>query len=259
MLGRESTIQLTMWTLGVMRKKILIKIALSISYHILRSAIAILILAEAQKPRRRIGIADWKVFARLESFCAYERNPCLIFVPILWGHEINIYPDSLENLQPVLKFSNYFQLKLSGIFQMISGRFQNCLDSSITLITHYLAMSWDVNTCFLGLSCETVSSAFRKVFTRKKLLFGKFWVFCPSGQGVREFEVLDETQEGGSCSLILRWTIEVTEAAPVCRSRRLLSLSHLLLGVNDNNNGLIIFLAISISTIPSNQRLFQEA
>ena len=139
------------------------------------------------------------------------------------------------------------------------GRFQNCLDSSITLITHCLAMSWDVNTCFLGLSCETVSCAFRKVFTRKKLLFGKFWVFCPSGQGVREFEVLDETQEGGSCSLILRWTIEVTEAAPVCRSRRLLSLSHLLLGVNDNNNCLIIFLAISISTIPSNQRLFQEA
>ena len=45
----------------------MIKTALLISYHILGSVITILILAEAQKPRRRIGIAEWKVFARLES------------------------------------------------------------------------------------------------------------------------------------------------------------------------------------------------
>ena len=31
-------------------------------------------LPEAEKPRRRIGIADRKVFARPESFCAYLQN-----------------------------------------------------------------------------------------------------------------------------------------------------------------------------------------
>ena len=30
--------------------------------------------AESEKPRRRVGIADRKVFARLESFCAYLEN-----------------------------------------------------------------------------------------------------------------------------------------------------------------------------------------
>ena len=30
--------------------------------------------AESEKPRRRVGIADRKVFARLESFCAYLQN-----------------------------------------------------------------------------------------------------------------------------------------------------------------------------------------
>ena len=75
MLGREGTIQLTLWTLGHIRKKILIKTALLISYHILGSVITILILAEAQKPRRRIGIAEWKVFARLESFLRVSKVP----------------------------------------------------------------------------------------------------------------------------------------------------------------------------------------
>ena len=31
--------------------------------------------AEAEKPRRRVGIADRKVFARPESFCAYNIVP----------------------------------------------------------------------------------------------------------------------------------------------------------------------------------------
>ena len=30
--------------------------------------------SESQKPRRRVGIADRKVFARPESFCAYLQN-----------------------------------------------------------------------------------------------------------------------------------------------------------------------------------------
>ena len=30
--------------------------------------------AESQKPRRRVGIADRKVFARPESFCTYLQN-----------------------------------------------------------------------------------------------------------------------------------------------------------------------------------------
>ena len=162
------------------------------------SATGILITRSLQLTRGRKNLgsrvallhATRNVFARLERFCACNRNPCLI-VPILWGHEIDIYPDSLQNWQPVLKLSKYFQLKLSGIFQMISGRFQNCLDSSKTLITHYLAweanirflgLSCEANTRFLGLSCETVSGGFRKVFTRKKCYLDSFG-FCPSGQG----------------------------------------------------------------------------
>ena len=31
--------------------------------------------AEAQKPRRRIGIAEWKAFARLESFLRATKVP----------------------------------------------------------------------------------------------------------------------------------------------------------------------------------------
>ena len=64
--GRHYTTYIV--NLGAHEEKILIKTALLISYHILGSVITILILAEAQKPRRRIGIAEWKAFARLESF-----------------------------------------------------------------------------------------------------------------------------------------------------------------------------------------------
>ena len=137
---------------------------------------------------------------------------------------------------------------------MISGRFQNCLDSSKTLITHYLA--WEANTRFLGLSCETVSGGFRKVFTRKKCYLDSFG-FLPLWPRGKRVRCIWRTSRRWLLFLVLRWTIEVKEAAPVCCSQKLLSLFHLLQGVNDksffvNNNCLIIFLAISLSINPSN-------
>ena len=42
--------------------------------------------AESEKPRRRIGIADRKVFARPESFCAYQHN----WFKIKSKHSINL-------------------------------------------------------------------------------------------------------------------------------------------------------------------------
>ena len=203
------------------------------------SATGILITRSLQLTRGRKNLgsrvallhATRNVFARLERFCACNRNPCLI-VPILWGHEIDIYPDSLQNWQPVLKLSKYFQLKLSGIFQMISRRFQNCLDSSKTLITHYLA--WEANTRFLGLSCETVSGGFRKVFTRKKCYLDSFG-FLPLWPRGKRVRCIWRTSRRWLLFLVLRWTIEVKEAAPVCCSQKLLSLFHLLQGVNDKS------------------------
>ena len=90
-------------------------------------------------------------------------------------------------------------------------------------------MSWEANTRFLGLSCDTVSRSFWKVL-RVKIAIRKALGFCASDQRVREFDVFDKPQEGGCCSLVLRWTIEVTEAEPVCLSQKLLSLFHLLPG-----------------------------
>ena len=52
-------------------------------------------LAESEKPRRRVGIADRKVFARLESFCAYLQN----WLKINSKHSI-----SLEGFQTVWKY-----------------------------------------------------------------------------------------------------------------------------------------------------------
>ena len=62
---------------------------ISISYHILRSAIAILILAEAQKPRRRIGIADQKVFAAQKVFTHRSKNRLVrpLFVQKLFEYQ----------------------------------------------------------------------------------------------------------------------------------------------------------------------------
>ena len=52
-------------------KSKLVKIQ-NFSWGILANMLAY--MAESEKPRRRVGIADRKVFARLESFCAYLQN-----------------------------------------------------------------------------------------------------------------------------------------------------------------------------------------
>ena len=56
-------------------------------------------MPEAEKPRRCITFADRKVFARLESFCAYLQN----WLKIKSKHNI-----SLESFQTVWKVSKQF-------------------------------------------------------------------------------------------------------------------------------------------------------
>ena len=57
--------------------------------------------AESEKTRRRVGIADRKVFARLESFCAYLQN----WLKINSKHSI-----SLEGFQTVWKYIGQFAM-----------------------------------------------------------------------------------------------------------------------------------------------------
>ena len=54
-----------------------------------------LISPESQKPRQRVGIADRKVFARPESFCAYQQNWFEIKSKQVSGQS-GRFPDSLE-------------------------------------------------------------------------------------------------------------------------------------------------------------------
>ena len=74
---------------------------------------------ESEKPRRRVGIADRKVFARLESFCAYLQN----WLKINSKHSI-----SLEGFQTVRKCFRTVRKVSRG-----SGKFPHSLESFWTI------------------------------------------------------------------------------------------------------------------------------
>ena len=84
--------------------------------------------AEWEKARRRVGIADRKVFARLESFCAYLQN----WLKINSKHSI-----SLEGFQTVWKYKGQCEKFPEGVESFHtawkifgqSGEFLNTLES----------------------------------------------------------------------------------------------------------------------------------
>ena len=111
------------------------------------------ICSESEKPSRRVGIADRKVFARLESFCAYLQN----WLKINSKHRI-----SLEGFHTIWRYtaqSGKFRDSLES-FQRIwkvfkgSGKFPDSLESFQTV--------WKVSGQF-GEFLESLKS-FRRVW-----------------------------------------------------------------------------------------------
>ena len=100
---------------------------------------------------------------------------------------------------------------------------------------------------------QAVSEKFLRVKNAIYIVLG----FCPSGQGVREFDVFDEPQEGGSCSLFSGGQLKSKKQHLSVALRSFSASSTFSKGSTtshffDNNNCLIIFLAISLSINPSN-------
>ena len=82
--------------------------------------------SEAEKPRRRVGIADRKVFARPESFLrvstklTLKSSQNIVYVWKVSGQS-GKFPDSLESFQIVWKVSG------------LSGKFSDCMESFWTV------------------------------------------------------------------------------------------------------------------------------
>ena len=87
---------------------------------------------ESEKPRRRVGIADREVFARLESFCAYlqywlkinsKHSRSLEGFQTVWIYigQFGKFPEGLESFHTVWKVSGQ------------SGKFPDSLESVLTV------------------------------------------------------------------------------------------------------------------------------
>ena len=177
--------------------------------------------SEAEKPRRRVGIADRKVFARPESFCACLQN---------WPkkqvkrHKI---PNSLESFWTEWKVLGQCGLFLDSLesFWTVwevfgkSGKFPDSLKSFLIVLyffgqvsdsfNHLRTFVYVVKTIYALLahmSWTKFTHFVRKVFARQSLPTGKLRLFRALGEirWIRE-KPIHQVSRGNKWVKWIRW------------------------------------------------------